>query len=45
VGAVISQSRAAIVILSVRRETGKEYVVQVHSDERVANDIGREPCV
>jgi hypothetical protein len=29
----------------VRRETGKEYVVQVHYDEVVATRIGPEPCV
>jgi len=28
----------------VRRETGKEEVVQVHCDEGVANHIGPEPC-
>jgi hypothetical protein len=29
----------------VRRETGKEQVVQVHYDEGIANHIGPEPCV
>jgi hypothetical protein len=29
----------------VRRETGKEQVVQVHYDEGVAIHIGPEPCV
>jgi hypothetical protein len=29
----------------VRRETGKEYVVQVHCDEGVATRIGPAPCV
>ncbi len=29
----------------VRRETGKEQVVQVHHDEGVAIHIGPEPCV
>ena len=29
----------------MRRETGKEYVVQVHYDEGVAIHIGPEPCV
>ena len=28
----------------VRQETGKEYVVEVHYDERVAIYIGPEPC-
>ena len=28
----------------VRRETGKEFVVQVHFDEGVAIHIGPEPC-
>src|SRR2546430_8405908 len=31
--------------LEVRRETGKEWVVQVHYDEGVAIHIGPEPCV
>ena len=30
---------------SVRRETGKEQMVEVHHDEGVANRIGPEPCV
>ncbi len=30
---------------AVRRETGKEYVVQVHCDEGLAIHIGPEPCV
>ena len=29
----------------VRRETGKEWVVQVHRDEDVASRIGPESCV
>jgi hypothetical protein len=29
----------------VRRETGKEVVVQVHCDEGIAIHIGPEPCV
>ena len=29
----------------VRLETGKEYVVQVHYDEGIANHIGPKPCV
>ncbi len=28
----------------MRRETGKEQVVQVHYDEGVASHIGPEPC-
>ena len=28
----------------MRRETGKEYVVQVHYDEGIAIHIGPEPC-
>ena len=28
----------------MRRETGKEFVVQVHFDEGVASHIGPEPC-
>jgi hypothetical protein len=28
----------------VRRESGKEQVVQVHYDEGIANHIGPEPC-
>ena len=28
----------------MRRETGKEQVVQVHDDEGVANRIGPKPC-
>ena len=28
----------------MRRETGKEYSVQVRSDEGVATRIGPEPC-
>src|SRR6476619_4873517 len=32
------------VFTRVRRETGKEQVVQVHCDEGVANHIGPEPC-
>ena len=31
--------------MGVRRETGKEYVVQVHYDEGLANHVGPEPCV
>ena len=31
--------------LRVRRETGKEQVVQVHYDEGAAVHIGPEPCV
>jgi hypothetical protein len=34
----------AVVETRVRRETGKEQVVQVHYDEGVANHIGPEPC-
>jgi hypothetical protein len=30
--------------LRVRRETGKELVVQVHCDEGLASHIGPEPC-
>ena len=30
--------------LLVRRETGKEQLVQVHYDEGVANHIGPKPC-
>ena len=33
-----------LVVSGVRRETGKEYVVQVHCDEGVATHIGPEPC-
>ena len=36
---------AGVVGLEVRRETGKEQVVQVHHDEGVAIHIGPEPCV
>src|SRR6266699_4101130 len=36
---------AGHVRLEVRRETGKESVVQVHYDEGVAIHIGPEPCV
>ena len=32
------------VFTQVRRETGKEQVVQVHYDEGIANHIGPEPC-
>src|SRR5674476_45022 len=32
------------VLTQVRRETGKEQVVQVHYDEGIANHIGPEPC-
>lgn len=28
----------------MRRETGKEYGVKVHSDEGIASHIGPEPC-
>jgi hypothetical protein len=31
--------------VTVRREAGEEWVVQVHYDEGVANHIGPEPCV
>jgi hypothetical protein len=30
--------------MGVRRETGKEYEVQVHCDEGVAIHIGPKPC-
>jgi len=33
-----------MVASGVRRETGKEYVVQVHCDEGAATHIGPEPC-
>ena len=32
------------ILAEVRRETGKEEVVQVHCDEGVASHIGPEPC-
>ena len=32
------------VFAQMRRETGKEYVVQVHYDEGIENHIGPEPC-
>ena len=35
---------ADAIFAEVRRETGKEEVVQVHCDEGVANHIGPEPC-
>jgi hypothetical protein len=36
---------AGVIGLEVRRETGKEQVVQVHYDEGIAIHIGPEPCV
>jgi hypothetical protein len=39
-----SSNTPCLTLQLVRRETGKELVVQVHCDEGVANHIGLEPC-
>ena len=36
--------RAGVLAFTVRRETGKEWVVRVHHDEDVASHVGPEPC-
>ena len=41
----VGASRLALELFWVRRETGKEEVVEVHYDEGVANHIGPESCV
>src|ERR1700694_5781290 len=41
----VGASRLALGLFWVRRETGKEEVVEVHYDEGVANNIGPESCV
>ena len=44
VGEICSRLRKIGVFTQVRRETGREYGVQVPYDEGIANHIGPKPC-